>query len=172
MNDKEALFQKAELLKAEGDFLLQESNLLELLAEYGEVHVTGAYSVNLMAHGDIDLYVVLSPFDKHKVYEVLNKLIVQDYFRGFYYGDYIKNPKDGFPSGYYIGLNTIHNGEFWKFDVWFVGEIDKEKDDYMEFIKTKLTDESRYEILKLKTERNKKKEDTPSFSIYNNVLKK
>jgi hypothetical protein len=167
--NKEELFQKSQSLKDEGDFLLQDSKLLELLSEYGEVHVTGAYSVNLMAHGDIDLYVVLSPFDKHKVHEVLNKLIKQDYFRGYYYGDYIKNPKEGFPNGYYIGLNTIHGGEFWKFDIWFVHETDKEKDTYMEFIKNNLTDDSKYEILKLKTERNEK-EDIPSYEIYKKVL--
>ena len=152
--NKEELFSVADNLKKEGDFLLRDSKLIETLSQFGGVHISGAYSVNLMMHGDIDLYVVLGECTQEKVLEILNVLIRENYFRGFYYGDYIKYPKDGFPKGYYIGLNTMHNNAFWKFDLWFIDKVDEEKDTYMKFIEENLTDETRYEILKRKKERN------------------
>lgn len=166
---KEELFSKAKRYKRDGDFLLQESDLISLLSEYGKVTTSGSYSIDLMINGDIDLYVVLTDFKKEIVIQILNKLIDQDYFRGFYYGDYIKHPKDGFPSGYYIGLNKIHNEEFWKFDLWFVEATDTEKDSFMKHLET-ISEEQKYRILELKQERNKNKEDITSFEIYKQVL--
>lgn len=166
---KEDLFLKAENYKQQGNFLVKESNLISFLSHYGTVTISGSYSVNLMVNGDIDLYVVLNEFKKEVVTEILHKLIGQDYFRGFYYGDYIKHPKEGFPVGYYIGLNKIHNNEFWKFDLWFVEQTDNEKDSFMKTLEN-IPEEKRYEILKRKQERNEKKEDTSSFDIYKQVL--
>ena len=168
--NKEELFSNAEKYKKNGDFLLQESRLLPFLSHYGEVTVSGSYSIDLMVNGDIDLYVVLTKFQKETVVEILNRLIEQDYFRGFYYGDYIKHLKDGFPSGHYIGLNKMHNNDFWKFDLWFVEKTDNEKDEFMRNLQEKLTEDTRYEILRRKQERSEKKQETTSFEIYQEVV--
>jgi hypothetical protein len=167
---KEELFLQADVLKKDGDFLLHESNLITHLSLYGDVHISGSYSVDLMVNGDIDLYVVLGDFKKEKVVEILNKLIEEDYFRGFYFGDYIKHPKAGFPSGYYLGLNNIYREQFWKFDLWFVKNTDEEKDSFMKTLKENLTEQSRYEILKRKQERNAAKSEISSYEIYKQVL--
>lgn len=167
---KEELFLQAGRLKNDGDFLLHESNLITFLSSSGKVHLSGSYSVDLMVNGDIDLYVVLDEFKKEKVVEILNKLIEEDYFRGFYYGDYIKHPKDGFPSGHYLGLNKIYKELFWKFDLWFVEKTDDEKDSFMNTLKENLTEERKYEILRKKQERNDDKGEVSSYEIYKQVL--
>lgn len=169
---KDKLFRQANCLRKEGGLILKESGLLEFLAKYGEIKISGSYNLNLMVNGDIDIYIVMPIYKKQKVIEALNELIKQDYFRGYYFGDYIKNPKEGFPQGYYIGLNIIRDNLFWKIDVWFVDKIDQEKENFMDFIQANLTDELKFEILKLKQERNDKKLDILSIDIYKQVFSK
>ncbi len=170
--DENELLKKAELLKEEGNFLLKDSNLVDFLSQYGQVTISGSFGLNLLVNGDIDFRLVPFNFSKIQAIEIHNELIRQDYFRGFYFGDYIENPKDGFPLGYYLGLNKIYKGEFWKFDIWYMNEIEKDKENFMDFIEANITPELRYEILKLKQERNEKKQDILSVDIYKSVFEK
>ncbi len=64
----------------------------------------------------------------------------------------------------------MHNNDFWKFDLWFVEKTDNEKDEFMRNLQEKLTEDTRYEILRRKQERNEKKQETTSFEIYQEVV--
>ncbi len=174
---KEELIQRADNLKNAGEQLLKESQLAELLSGYGKVKITGSFRLNLLVNGDIDFCVFLNESGKKKAVEILNKLISQNYFRGYYFGDYTKDQADRFgrkifPEGYYIGLNAMRDSEFWKFDIWFVKEDADiiEKENFMDYMEENLTPESRYEILRRKQERNEKKLDILSVDIYKEVL--
>lgn len=168
---KEKIFRRSKELKKQGEIILKESRLLDFLSKYGKVTLTGSFKMDLMMHGDIDMYVVLPDLRNEAVIEIFNDLIKQEYFHGFYYGDYIKNPKKGMPSGYYIGLNMIRDEIFWKIDIWFLKELDKEKMRFEKEVEKRMTEESKYEILKMKKERN---ENEPryigGYEMYKKIL--
>lgn len=169
--DKTQLFKQAGKLKKEADTLLKKSGLLKLLSEYGKVNFTGSYKLGLMANGDIDIHVVPFKYSKDQVLEAFNKLVKQDYFRGYYFGSYVKNLTLGFPKGYYIGVNKFQNKLFWVISIWFVEDLDKKQRKFMDDVRNKLTDETKYQILELKQQRNKQKKEMTGIEIYKKVFK-
>ncbi len=149
---------------------MKDSGLLELLSSYGEINYTGGYKLNLMNHGDIDIHIVQKDFLKESVSELLDKLIKQNYWRGYYFGDYVKFvDTPGFPIGYYIGVNKYYKDNFWVVSLWFVKQLDEKQEKFMNYIQANMTTEKRYEILRLKSERQKPKEMS-GFEIYRQVF--
>ena len=47
-------------------------------------------------------------------------------FRSYFIGGNWDDPRKGkeFPNGYYIGLKEKFKSESWKFDIWFVSEVE------------------------------------------------
>ncbi len=111
--------------KSKADRLLSERGLIETLSKFGAVHFTGAYSYDLMMHGDIDISVVRDQeFSVEEVFQIFRELYFQGKFRSYFIGGDWDDPRKGkeFPKGYYIGLKEKLDGERWKFDIWFVSE--------------------------------------------------
>jgi hypothetical protein len=75
MLKRSALNVQADRLRKEAALILGKSSLLELLAECGEVNVTGSYALNLMTTGDIDIHVINPKIGKTAVKTLLDKLI-------------------------------------------------------------------------------------------------
>ncbi len=170
--NKNQLFKQAKKLEKEANFLLEDSGIVKLLSRYGKLNYTGSYRLGLMASGDIDIHIVPFKYLKDQVKKIFNDLIAQDYFRGYYFGDYIKNPTPGFPRGYYIGVNKFQNKVFWVISIWFVKKLDQKQEGLMRYIEANLTGNTKYRILKLKQQRNERKKDLTGLEIYQKVFKK
>lgn len=163
----EDLIKKANNLKKTADNLLRNSNLISTLNEYGSVAVVGSYKYNLMARGDIDIYVLNNNPSKELALSVLNKLIEMAKFRGYLFYDWVKYRKEEFPIGYYVGLKTKVANEKWKIDIWFL------KKPVPELVgMDKLDNSKRNIILKIKSERDARNISLSSYEIYDSVINK
>lgn len=159
------LINKADDLKRTADKILEESDLINTLREYGDVKIVGSYKYNLMTNGDIDIYVLNEDPSKELAINVLNKLIEMGHFRGYFFYDWVKYRKTEFPIGYYVGLKTRVDNQKWKIDIWFL------KKPIPELVGLKNMDsEKRETILKIKFERDKKCLPISSYEIYDSVL--
>ena len=161
----ENLIEKANNWKKAAAVLLEKSNLLNNLQEYGKVEIVGSYKYNLMTNGDIDIYVLNVNSDKNLAVSALNKLIDIGNFNGYLFYDWVKNRKEEFPSGYYVGLKAKIVNQKWKIDIWFLRDVVPELDGL-----SNLDDKKRNIILGMKSERDAKKLPISSYQIYDSVI--
>ncbi len=158
--------------KKKADELLQEKGLVETLSKFGTVHFTGAYSYDLMMHGDVDISVVRDQeFSAEEVFEILKDLYFQGKFRSYFIGGDWDDPRKGneFPIGYYVGLKEKVDGEKWKFDIWFMDEAEFANRNNNPKLKT-ASEEQRELILLCKQYRNEHKLAITGQEIYDKVL--
>ena len=110
-----------EALRAEADELLWKKGLHPLLEKYGQVHLTGSYTLKLMVWRDLDIYLATED------------LPVSEFFRlGGQIADLLNSPKmhfrnervartEGLPHGLYWGVYLGNEREgAWKIDIWAV----------------------------------------------------
>lgn len=158
--------------KVKADRLLDEKGLVADLSEFGEVHFTGAYSYNLMMHGDLDISIVReNSFSVEEVLEIFKTLYLKGKFRSYFIGGDWDDPRKGveLPRGYYIGLKEKVNGERWKFDLWFLSKEEFEKRADNPKLKL-LTEDQKRLILECKQVRNENKLSVTGQEIYDLVL--
>ena len=165
------LYKKSVLIKKEADNLLNFCDLLNSFSPCKNVYIRGSYELDLMIAKDIDIYVVDKNIDKDFSIKILNKFIKENKFNGYIYYDYSKVIREGFPRGYYIGLKTFYNSNWWKIDIWLMNKMDKKSDDFMKYIKENINDNKKKIILKLKHYSQEKKMNIPSYVIYDAVIR-
>src|SRR5260370_19025251 len=141
-------------LQAEADELLWGRGLHSLLSKYGQVQVTGSYSLRLMTWRALDLYLVT------------NGIAVADFFSlGAQIADLLdpirmsfrnelKARTEGLPKGLYWGIYLgDERAGAWKIDLW---AMDSEQltvlDEGQKGIERKLTESSRMRILEIKAQ--------------------
>jgi hypothetical protein len=181
MPKRVALEEEAERLRKQASLILSKSRLLELLAEYGKVNVTGSYALDLMTAADIDIHVINPTIRKAVVKEALDRLIKQDFFDGYHFHDWVSHfrtarfafPNDTNPlKGYYLALRVVFRRRRWKIDVWFLKKPDSKGVRLMRMVKDNMTEKTRLTILKLKHMRSERKLDVSSAVIYKAVMTK
>lgn len=153
------------------DSLLKKSNLINKLSKYGEVSLTGSYNLDLMMDGDIDIFIIDRNINKEKSISILNDLIIDGYFNGYFYYDWTKRKHKGFPKGYYIGLKTNFKNIKWKIDIWLITDIYKPAEKLMNFVRANLNEKNKKIILDLKYKAKNKNLNLQSSEIYLKVLK-
>lgn len=169
---KDSLVNRSKILRKEADLLLEKSDLLGLLKDYGRVRFTGAYRLNLMLDGDIDIHIINPKITKKFVIKALNQLIDQAFFRIYLFGDWVQFGKPEFPKGYYLGLKTVFKQRKWKIDIWFLKKDDPEEIKLMDFIEKNLDSKRRLAILRFKEIRKRKNIEISSYDIYKMVMEK
>lgn len=157
--------------KADADKLLDETNLLNLLSNHGEVNVTGSYDYDLMMSGDIDIE-VFGDFDRDKALETFNDLVNSTSFTGYMFFDWVTYKSDKWPLGYYIGFKQIMPGyeHQWKIDVWLIKDNSPRARNFQKSLK-QITDMQKMLILKLKHWAKSQEDEIQSVDIYDAVLK-
>lgn len=168
----ENLVKQSEIFKKEADSLLQNSKLLKLLRSYGRVRLTGAYRLNLMLDGDIDIHVTYPKMSKKSVIKILNQLIEQGFFRAYFFGDWVQFRRVKFPRGFYIGLKTVFNRRKWKIDIWFLKRDDSKEIRLINFVEKNLDSKKKQTILRFKQIRNRSNLKISGPDIYKIVLEK
>jgi|SRR3989344_137817 len=153
--------------------LLERTELIKDLSHYGAVHTTGAYTYDLMMHGDIDISVVREqPYTANEVFDIFKELYFKGAFRSYFIGGDWDDPRKGaeFPNGYYIGLKEKINGERWKVDIWFISHAEYEKRSARQEKLQAITDTEHTLILACKEYRNANKLSITSQEIYDGTL--
>lgn len=166
------IIETSKAWKAKADRLLNEKGLVADLSKFGEVHFTGAYSYDLMMHGDVDVSIVREkPFSIEEVLEIFKSLYLKGKFRSYFIGGDWDDPRKGaeFPKGYYIGLKEKLDGERWKFDLWFLGREEFNKRSDNPKLKS-LTEGQKKLILECKQVRSQDKLAVTGQEIYDLVL--
>ncbi len=172
---KKDLLANSIIVKKEADDILKKTNIIKTLSKFGDVFIMGSYKLDLMLDGDIDIYVINKNLNKETSLKALFKIISNNNFTGHLYYDYVSNPQEWAPNGYYIGLKTKYNDRRWKFDIWMLNSMDKKSNDLMEYVENNLNKVNKKIILKLKylAKNNgiKNFREIPSHEIYLAVLK-
>jgi len=168
------LTQISNKYKKEADKLIIKTNLAHDLKKYGEVHFAGAYSANLMMHGDVDITVVKNrSYSISEVFKIFKTLYYGGKFRSYFIKGDWEDPRmgDEFPNGYYVGLKAKVNGEKWKFDIWFVSKKEfEERNKSFSIDRFNLTNKQRELILTFKKYRKDNKLSISGQTIYKAVL--
>lgn len=165
------LSAEADRLKKATDYLLYDEGLLDCLKKYGEVIITGAYDLNLMMHGDVDLYVINKNLDREKSIGIFNEILKDKSYRGYLFFDHVNHrTRDVYPYGYCVGLRKTYKDEKWNFDIWFLKEKLKDRIEYQQKVKTQLNDKNKAIILNFKKWRNDNNLEIWGTDIYEAVL--
>lgn len=163
------LLDESRKVKNTADKLLKESGLLDFLKSKGEVIFTGSYQADVMLAPDIDVHIKVNELSQKFAVQTLTELIYQDFFRFFSFRNFVSNPKEGFPEGYYIGLKIEFEGYEWKVDVWLVAEMDENQMELIEHVH-ELDEESKEKILEMKQDKIDGKTEMTSLEIYKKIL--
>lgn len=139
-------------LRAEADRLLA-SGLRDALEPFGDVHIMGSYSLQLMVWRDLDVHIVRPQITEREFFELggriaeavhpakmhyRNEHVIQsaDLPRGRYWGVYLGNERQG----------------AWKIDVWLTDQAAfAAPHDFQERVRNELTDDRRRAILQIKS---------------------
>ena len=166
-----SVFSKSKEIKKEADELLSQFKLVELLSQYGSVHITGSYDLDLMFKKDIDISLVNNNISVAEFSELGKELIDRLNTPSVYYRNTRITPVDKRPeNSLYWGIRT---GD-WFIDIWAMNsEVYRRADSYIRKIKSQLTEERRLIILSLKEDMlksNRYSREFGSRELYDAVL--
>ena len=156
-------------LRAEADRLL-DSGLRDLLATYGDVHVIGSYTLELMTWRDLDIHIVRDSLDRVSFFELGGRLAELLEPHRMHFRDETVGATSGLPRGLYWGIYLAKPGlaadDFseaglpaeasakagaWKIDVWASPRSEFEPvRRFGDRIRERLTPETREAILAIK----------------------
>lgn len=149
----DAIIQDARLRK-EANVLLTEKGLLALLADYGTVHVSGSYALQLMTWRDLDIYMEAPDITADACFELGRALYDLMSPWKMHFNDHRGRPLEGGIEGLYWGLylGDVSKGA-WKIDLWML-DADACRNRLMQNdrIRNRLTPETRTAILNIKSQ--------------------
>ncbi|HRO65408.1 MAG TPA: hypothetical protein PKU78_04265 [Candidatus Dojkabacteria bacterium] len=148
-------------LKSEIDAILIKYSLIELLASYGKVLVTGSYSYDLMAWRDYDLVIELNDYTTENVYKLVEEIGVKlnpDKLRIL---NNLNKTETNRPQGVWLGVYI----ENWKIDIWLMNSENFKKEvQNSQKLKEKLKDVDRETLISIKSELSKDPDYHVKFS--------
>ena len=105
-------------LRAEADRIL-DSGLRTLLAENGDVHVVGSYTLGLMTWRDLDIHVVRDDPDVEMFFHLGGRIAALLHPHRMHFRDESRVRTPDLPRGFYWGvyLGNERRGA-WKIDIW------------------------------------------------------
>ncbi len=168
---EENLLELSAQIKKEAENVLYKRGLIPLVKEYGEVIITGSYTLDLMLKRDLDISVVNPELTLKEFFELGYKLTEKFNPSSVFYRDTSIKQLFGRPD------NSLYWGlvfEDWKIDLWVVPEfIANNSKEYVQKIVDHLSPEKREIILMIKDKYSNDPNYRQYFSskeIYNAVL--
>lgn len=135
-------------IKKEAENLLYKRGLVPLVKEYGEVILTGSYTIDLMLKKDLDISVVNPELTLKEFFDLGYKLTEKFNPSSVFFRDTSIKQLFGRPD------NSLYWGlvfEDWKIDLWVVPEfVAANSKEYVQKIVDHLTPEKREIILSIK----------------------
>jgi hypothetical protein len=118
MNDDDDPVTTASLLRAEAVALLDGTHLLETLRTYGEVHVTGSCSYDLMTWRDIDLCVGTQMLNIETIFRLGLALASLPHVGSMYYrNEFIMNTPGNPRAVFWCTDFYLPDSQRWKVDI-------------------------------------------------------
>ena len=118
MTDQELLDQ-ARCLRAEAERLLYQDGLFADVEEAGPAVVIGSVALDLMAFPDIDINVKLShDQDVESFFGIGRAVVARFTVATMGFANEFVRPDDRFDHGLWWGMHLLHEGRWWKFDLW------------------------------------------------------
>jgi hypothetical protein len=112
-------------LKAEADQLLETSGLLPLLAEFGDVHLTGSYFYDLLTWRDIDLCLAVDHLLSDLVLDIAKRVAAIPNVGSMYYRNELVMQTPGNPRAMFLCVDVyLPEDTRWKVDI-LVAEHDE-----------------------------------------------
>jgi hypothetical protein len=152
--ESESFFESDFTLRAEADTLLYTQGLHPLVSEYGTVHVSGSYALQLMTWRDLDLYLEAPHLTLEQFFELGSRVASQFAAWKMFFTNHRQQPSAEGLQGLYWGirLGAVTAGA-WKIDLWALDTpICRERLAHTQQIAARLTPDSRATILALKTQ--------------------
>lgn len=142
------------MLRMEADALLARTGVIPILQEFGQPHVSGSYSLQLMTWRDLDIYLEMSVLDAVRFLELGRRLGEALLPRKLSFTDHLNFPTTEAVSGLYWGVQTdVPARGGWKIDLWAVSPtVCAERLAHCEAIRSRLTAPARLAILSIKDE--------------------
>ena len=165
------VLQQSKKIKADADELLKETDLINILSEFGKVEITGSYKADLMWEADIDMH-VFGKFTRKDILKIMEKLMQETKMTGYMFFDWVTYSNPNWPKGYYLGIKQLFKNykKQWKIDIWFIGKEREESAKNMNLV-SNLSDEEKIKILECKKYKIDNKYSFPSTEIYKAILK-
>ena len=140
-------------LRAEADEILYGKGLLSILSEYGEPHISGSYSLDLMVWRDLDIYLAAEAMPEARFLELGGRLAELLTAPRVQFRNERVGQTAGLPNGLYWGVRSdIVGAGTWKIDIWCVAEVESRRlVAHCEGIRERLTPESRRAIVAIRS---------------------
>lgn len=167
----EDYLQKQNSLQLQAEEILSDLNLINFLSKFGKPTIVGSYALSLMSRPDIDI-VVVSQMKIQDYLETVTYLFPKQNIYSLSLQDFRKSIYPDRPQGLYCGISFLVKPKtFWKIDIWFL-PVAKALD-LVNSVKSRLTDENRLTILKIKNEMREKTKhgkEVSGMDVYKAVL--
>jgi len=141
-------------LRTEADDLLYRRGILNILRQFGNPHLSGSYSLQLMTWRDLDIYLEMEPLDSERFRDLGRQLGQELKPRKLSFTDHLNFPTTEALSGLYWGIRTdeLSRGG-WNLDVWGVTPaVCAERLAYCESLRSEISPQARLAILRIKNE--------------------
>jgi len=140
-------------LRREAKALLSDRWLLALFAEYGTVHLSGSYALQLMTWRDLDIYMEAPNITVDEYFELGRQIYRLLTPKKMHFNDHRENLLEGGIKGLYWGLYLGDERKgAWKIDLWtFDSATCRNRLMHNEGIRNRLTPETRTAILEIKS---------------------
>jgi hypothetical protein len=115
------LLAEEKRLQIQADKMLEQTNLLETLAKYGKLlPISGSYAYGLMVYPDIDLSLISENISKESFANLVTEMVKSKWVRKVSTADTVNFEliHDGWPKGYWLGLEIPFEGDKWGVDCW------------------------------------------------------
>ena len=130
-----------EKLVEEGDFILFQLGLFELLIKYGDPKITGSHTLSTMTWRDLDILLISDEMTPSSFLELGKELVeLIEPRRMTYRNEFIGKTK-GLPAGFYWGAYAkMGFKDEWKIDIWTLN-MDQSEDHLktLEYLRKGLT---------------------------------
>ncbi len=164
-------FEKQDQLQKQAYRIINELDLMEFLKKFGQPILVGSVALGLMSWPDIDI-VVISQMKIQDYLDTVDYLFPKQNIYSLSLQDFRKSIYPDRPQGLYCGVNYLMKPKaFWKIDIWFLP--DARALDLVNSVKSRLTDEIRLRILKIKNEmreETKHGKEVSGMDVYKAVL--
>lgn len=159
-------------VKRDAQELIESTDLINHLNQFGEVIIGGSFYYDLMWGPDIDILIICDD-PRAKSVAALKQLVDLRLFQKYEYGDFVKFKRENRPEAYILNLILPFHNQKWEIEIWFASEYPESRRKIDDLIKLKLDDESKRNILEMKKSRQEKgidKHSLASVDIYKQVL--
>jgi|TARA_Y100000031_G_scaffold113820_1_gene125766 hypothetical protein len=163
--------QKQSILQNQAKEILRDLELMKSLKKCGNPVFVGSYALGLMSCFDIDIVVISNPKVENYL-KVVKYLFPKQNIYSLSLQDFRKSIHSDRPQGLYCGIKYLVKPKtLWNIDIWFLQ--DTKAIELVDRVKSKLTNENRLIILKIRNEMREKTkldEEVSGSEVYEAVL--